>query len=238
MHVLHVAVKDNKMAEIKEVDEHQSYGMVSLSHVSSNGIPLFGSGVKHNNFVELKIKHAVRKKDAYHDHYFSKDRIVSVYLSPAQFTGMLTRTNTPGVPCTINWLTGDGYIDPPEERNIKTELYDDLKEQFKNLSDRVKELKDEIDADLKGPVNKAAKEKIKFNVMKIHQDLNANLTFLMRCQSTKLEDLGTQIVTEAEATVNGIIKQAGLEAIQEENKRLEFKNANQPKIKRIIKRIS
>ena len=209
-------------------DVHPSYGMVSLSHVSSNGIPLFGSGIKHNNFVELTIRHAESRGDAYHEHYFGRDKIISVFLSPAQFTGLLTRTNTPGVPCTISKLNGE-YIDPPEERNVKTELFDDLKSQFKKLEERVRVLKDEIDRDLKGPVNKAAKEKIKFNVMKIHQDIDSNLVYLMKCQTEKMEDIGTEIIADAEATVNTIIRQAGLESIQEENKRLKNRKLKQIK---------
>lgn len=224
------------MVDKKDIDEHPSYGMINLSHVTSNGTSLFGSGIKHGNFVELTIKHAERQKSAFHDHYFGRDSIVRIYLSPAQFTGMLTRTNTPGVPCTLNWIQGEGYIDPPEERNIKTELHTNLKSEFKKLEERVRILKDEIDADLKGPVKKAAKEKIKFNVMKIHQDISSNLSFLLECQTESLENIGTEIVAEAEATVNGIIRQAGLEAIREENKRLTqgyVKEEKKSKLKRI-----
>lgn len=213
-----------------EVDEHPSYGMISLSNVSvGRGIQLFGSGIKHGHFIELKIEHADRTRDKYRDHYFGKKQIISVFLSPAQFTGMLTRTNTPGVPCTINYLEHEGPIESAPEHNVKTELFDDLKKKFEELSKRVNALKNEIDDDLKGPVKKANKEKIKFNVMKIHQDISSNLHFLLKCQTEKLEQVGNQIVAEAESAIESMIKQTGLEHLKSQAKELQ----TTPKAKRI-----
>ena len=65
--------------------------------------------------------------------------------------------------------------------------------------------------------------------MKIHQDIDSNLVYLMKCQTEKMEDIGTEIIADAEATVNTIIRQAGLESIQEENKRLKNRKLKQIK---------
>ena len=83
---------------MKEKRNHPSYGQVSLSTIhSSGGVDLFGSRIKHGTFIELKIQTAELERDEFHDHYFGRDHIVKVWLSPAQFTGLLTQMNTPGV---------------------------------------------------------------------------------------------------------------------------------------------
>ncbi len=207
--------------------QHPAYGMVSISTININkGQVLFGSKIKHNTFIELKIERAEKKKDIYCDRYFGRNPLIKVRLSPSQFTGLLTQSNTPGVPCTIDFIQGEGVIEElPDNISVRGDFVKDITDQFKDLEKRVLELKNEINDDLKGPVKKATKEKIKSNVMKIHQDLESNLSFLMKCQIKKLEDVGTQIISEAEATVNNMIRATGLEHLK--NKTNQINQTNQ-----------
>jgi hypothetical protein len=200
----------------EKYEKHPAYGMASISTINiSKELVLFGSKIKHNTFIELKIERAEKKKSIYYDHYFGKKPLIKVHLSPSQFAGLLTQSNTPGVPCTIDFIQGEGAIERLSDNvSVRDDFVNDITNQFKDLEKRVLELKNEIDDDLKGPVKKATKEKIKSNVMKIHQDLESNLSFLMKCQIKKLEDVGVQIISEAEATVNNMIRATGLEHLK------------------------
>ncbi len=200
--------------------KHPAYGMISISTTQINkGKVLFGSKIKHNTFIELKIQQAEKKEDPFCNHYFGKKSLIKVLLTPSQLTGLLVQSNTPGVPCTIDFIQEKGVIEKlPEEPSVRDGFVDDITKQFKNLEERVLALKNEIDDDLKGPVKKAAKDKIKFNVMKIHQDLEFNLAYLMKCQIKKLEEVGIQVISEAEAAVNSMIKTTGLEHLRKESK--------------------
>lgn len=212
----------DKYFKSKERDSHPSYGMVSLSQISHNsGAQLFGSGIRHTNYMELKINHAERIRDPYGEHYFGKNRIITISLSPAQLSGLLTRTNTPGIPCTITFTEKDGVIETPPIHNVKVELIQDLKLKFQDVAKRVQELEKSIKSDLKGSPKKATKDKIKSEVGRLCNDISSNLLYLQQCQTEKMEQIGTEIIAEAESAMNSMINKAGLTHLQNQIKQIK-----------------
>ena len=213
--VKELRVKDKGSHREHELDAHPSYGMISISRQSwGGGGTLFGSKIKHNNIISLKISTAERSRDKYHDSYFSKDQIIEVLLSPAQFTSMLTQMNTSGVPCTLQWLKGEGTIESPPDHDTIDELKDDLTEAYAALADKINVLKESIDERLKGTVKKADKEEIKFSVMKIHQELDSNLEYLSRCQHKKLETTVSEAKAEVESAMVTTLINVGIEHLK------------------------
>lgn len=200
----------------KDMDLHESYGMISIGNIScgGKGQALFGSGINHNHFISLEIHTAERIRDAYTDHYFSKDKITEVFLSATQFAGLITRSNTSGVPCTLKWTQEKGHIKDVPQHNIKKEMHADLKRKFKNVGKRVKAMQDTIEECLTGTVKKADKDTIKSAINRIYNDVNSNLAYLQECQTEKLEKIGTEIVAEAEANITGLIKGLGLDELK------------------------
>jgi len=200
-----------------ELDEHESYGMISLTRQSwggrGGGASLFGSKIKHNNVISLKINHADRSRNKYSDFYYSKSQIIEILLSPAQFTSMLTQMNTSGSPCTLHWLNGESIEIPPDHDTID-ELKDDLAQKYKELAARVDEMKNTIDERLKGAVKKADKEAIKEAVYFIHQDLDSNLGYLRKCQYEKLEDTVSEAKAEVESAMVTTLINAGIEQLK------------------------
>ncbi len=210
-------------------DEHPSYGMVHLSNVSCSGkgMPLFGSSIRHDSFVELQIGRADRTRDKYTDHYYEHTPLISIHLSPSQFTSLLTRTNTSGVPCTINFLKEEGYIEQAPHHSVQKELFNDVKEKYTEIFKTVHSLKNSVATSFKsGPVNKSQKDEISFLVTKLHNDLSSNLDFLMKCHIEKLEKIGTEMVAEAEAKVSNLLKEIGLNQLG----RTEIENRGKPKL--------
>ncbi len=201
---------------------HESYGLIEILKVNSNNINLFGSGINHNTCFSLRISKAVLDTSAYTDFYSAdaKGKIIEVYLSPAQFVQMITSIGSDGVPCTIKYVNGEGYKENPPKHNIKQKLQTDLKNQFKDLANRVQKLSDTIDEKLKGKLLKKDKEAIKTTVNKIAQDISQNLPYLQQCQTKKLEEIGTQIVSEAESQISSLIYNKGLEKLLNTNKKL------------------
>lgn len=197
----------------EDLDQHPSYGLISIG-MRNGQKELFGSGITHNTWISLKISKAERSRTGYSDHYSEKGRIIEVDMSAAQFTGLLASMNTMGVPCSLNFIKGEGYIESPPEHNVKKEMLDDIKEQFSSLSKRVTELKNNIDDLLKGPIRKAEKDQIKKAVFKLEQDINSNIPYLSQCQLEKVEEFTAQAQAEVEATLNGLVKSAGLQALQ------------------------
>lgn len=234
-----MAVKFNKVQvdDIREkgagfngddIDKHPSYGMVSLGQThfggTGGGTTLFGSGVKHGTAISLKINYAERHRSAYHDSYFSKNRIIEIYVSASQFTTLLTKMNTTGVPCTLNWTAQDGHIESPPEHNVKQEMQTELKAKYADLAARVQSLEVVVQTALKGPVKATDKVKILNSVHKISQDVSGNMAFLQKCHTKTLEGIGSEIIAEAEAQLSGMITAVGLEHLQGQAKQLTLNN--------------
>jgi hypothetical protein len=197
-----------------DVDKHQSYAMVSISRQSwGNGATLFGSKIKHNNILSLKISHAERNRNKYYEHYFSKKQIIEVLMSPAQFTSMLTMMNTSGSPCTLSWLNGES-IEPPPDHDTIDELKDDLAEKYNELANTVRALKADIDGLLKGTVKKADKDAIKSAVHQIYNDVSSNILYLRKCQHEKLETTVAEAKAEVESAMVTTLINAGIEHIK------------------------
>jgi hypothetical protein len=212
----------------KDKDDHPSYGLLSLGTMScSPGRQLFGAGTKHSHLITLRITRATRSRDNYSESYFDRDRLIEVLLSPAQFANLMTRQNTIGVPCTLNYIKGEGRIEDPPEHNLKQELVNDVDEVYKVVGDRVKTLKAKINNLLTGTVKKDAKAEILSMVHMICNDVTSNLHYLKERQMKTLERMGTEVVAEAEAAINGLIESRGLQALQDEIKQMGFSGDKQ-----------
>lgn len=200
---------------MKTRHKHPSYGMISIARVNSNGTILFGSRIKHNDFIKLEICSAERERNEYSEHFFPKKTLVSVFLSSAQFSHMLTKSNTPGVPCTIEYTREDGHIDREKFlKSLRVELEEDTNEAFEKLKKRSHKLADIIQNEFKGPINKTKREEIKDLVIQIENDINSNLEFLLTQQIEKLEEVGAEIVSEAEARISSLVHEAGVKSLQ------------------------
>ncbi len=200
------------------VDTHPSYGMVSINRqqCSGDGRQLFGSGIRHNTMINLCIKKARRLRDEYYDHYSAKEQLIEILLSPAQFTAMITNMNTEGTPCTLAWLKDEGRIEEPPIHNIKQEINVDLDRKYRQVSKSAALLLKDLDILLSGTVKKSDKEKIKSRLYKVEQEIRSNLPYLQKCHTEKLEDIGIQVVAEAESAITGMINKLGLKELQKQ----------------------
>jgi hypothetical protein len=196
-------------------EKHPAYGMISISRVRSNGTILFGSRIKHNDYIRLDIHSAEKSRDAYSEHYFPRNTLISVNLSAAQFANMLVKSNTSGVPCTIEYIKDEGRITPLQKLDsLKTEIENDTTQELKKIQSAVKQLSQ---IDFKGVINKAKKDEIKSLINQLNNGINSNLDFLFEQQISKLEKVGSEIISEAEARITSLVHETGVNALKKQN---------------------
>ena len=65
--------------------KHPSFATISFTRTQGGSQALFGSSIKHNNAILLRISHAEKHRSNANDHIFSRGVIVEAYLSPTQF---------------------------------------------------------------------------------------------------------------------------------------------------------
>jgi hypothetical protein len=199
-------------------ENHPAYGMINISRVQSNGIILFGSRIKHNDYINLSIHSAEKVKDAYSEHYFPRKALININLSAAQFANMLVKSNTSGVPCTIEYTEKAGRI--PSIQNLsslKEEIKNDTAKELKKLQSLSKQLSTIVNKDFNGQINKTKKDIIRDLVIQINNGINSNLDFLFERQVSKLESVGSEIVAEAEARITSLVHETGIKALKKQN---------------------
>lgn len=141
--------------------DHESYGMVSLSRISSSGgHRLFMSALPfHHHSIRLRIHHGyLTRGEIVGDIAHAGPQIVEVELSAAQFAELITTMNVgDGVPCTIV-RHGRSMEEPPsidsEPENILSALPGGTSEKVRSkvttqINEMVREITDHVPFALK-----------------------------------------------------------------------------------------
>jgi len=201
-----------------DLDKHPSYGMVSISRTSCHpSVPAYGSKIKHNTLISLKVMRSEKNRDLYSEHFFSKKTIVELYFTPSQFAQMVSSINTSGVPCTLRFIEGEGWLEDTPTNDVKREMIDDIDRQMVKLKSVIAKLSNEA-SDLlekKGNLKKDDKNNISSLLTRIYNEINSNFDFLNRCQKEKLEDTVAEAQAQVEATINKTISDYGMNGIKE-----------------------
>ena len=70
-------------------NSHPCFGGISVSKINSNGTQLVGSDVDVNTFIKLDIHQSEITQKLSTDFYYNNNCIVSVYLTPVQYSEMI-----------------------------------------------------------------------------------------------------------------------------------------------------
>lgn len=183
-------------------EKHPSYGTIVFNRCFSNGTTLFGSNIKHNNYITLEIKHASMGRELHSDWVSDAAPICRVGMSYAQFAEAISSFGShPGVPVTIEFTEKDGYVeDRPEFKNKRIELDEELKQQMEEVTRTVAEASTSIGEILnkKGNVTKADKQEIMSILYKM-QNMMPNTEFIHKRMAEEMEKVVLEAKNEIEA---------------------------------------
>lgn len=189
------------MSKTKET--HESYGLVGVSRRTGDPVPLFGSSIRHQNYVALTIKRAERDRDLHRDWYYGHEHLIEIEMSNTQFAEMITTMNMGGgVPCTIRYVGYERMEDPPsiEQRKIfEDEFKADMQKVGNKISSAVKKAEELLSS--RGVLKKAERHEIVSLLKSISQDINSNMPFVQ----TQFNEAMNKTVLEAKNEVDGFI---------------------------------
>lgn len=196
---------------------HPAYGTVELSRISCNPpMTLFGSDVKHGNFIALRINTAKKYSDGNHDFIHSDKQLVEVYLSGVQFGELLTSMNYgSGVPCTINRRETDFNIpaiideSTPVSESRKA-LQIRIDRLMKNANDMIVKTENLLS---QKTINKKELKEIQNNLYTIKLELNENISYVAKSFDEKMDITVSHAKGEVEAFISSTINKAGIKAI-------------------------
>jgi hypothetical protein len=216
-------MKDNILGQ---EDKHESYAMLSISRVQNGGtgVNLFGSSIKHNQTIRLKISSGKKCRNLNRDWFYAGNQYIEIEMSPTQFAEAITSLNMgEGVPVTLRWLSGRGISDCPEE-NKRQEFereFDhhmiELKRKIQKLTEVTKELLNDSK-----PLKKSEKEQILNELRRIEQEIGDNIPFMYTSFNEQMDKTILEAKGEIEAFYTHKITSLGIEALKDQVKMIEI----------------
>ena len=186
-------------------------GMISWSK-SYNASPrnLFGTEIKTDNPITLRISKAEETRDLSRNWYHSLGQIVEIEMSPIQWAEFLTSGNTSGTPCTIRYIGGQRMSDPKE-----TEMFNDYNEEVEEHFDKFKEIEDVVKSAIDSKKPMGLKD-LSSLLNKIHNAI-ANVDFVKDSFKEDMNNIVGKAKAEFNAYVENRIHEIGIESFKKDS---------------------
>lgn len=213
---------------MKDWKTHKSWGMIGAYRCQGNATEFFQSDIPCNNHICIRIKTAQLHRDLNRDWVMGGDLLVSVKLTPMQWSEMLTNLNCgDGVPCTIEYTKEDNYIKFQQEED-KLELLlketdgkvDKGKEYIKSVETKITNLANEK------KISKKVAEELLLELGRANSCLGGDsIDFIKKQARCHIENMVVQAKANISAYIDQKIYSTGLQEL--EKLKLESKQKEQ-----------
>lgn len=190
---------------------HPAYGDISVSRITG-GTRLYGSELRHNGFLRLRISAAKTKRDLSSDwHHADHRTILEVDMSEAQWAQFLSSANYQGTRCTIAYRDGQPVPGLPEPKQKAQEF---AEESAAYMNEAVATLQ-EIHAGLSGiAMSKAKRKELQSAIERGVQQIASNQEFVAQRFKSFMERSTEEAKAEVNGHVRSVVQAAGLESLR------------------------
>ena len=218
---------DGPLGEYEET--HPAFGQVSFHRVQGHPGKLYGSNLDdHHTFITLEVKTSKRVHHG-NDWHFSKDLLIEVNLSAAQFAELLTTMNVgSGTPCTLRYVAPNGQGEIPEipmdQESEASRVEEQFRERLRKKVEKLKHNENEIQKILeKKNIGKKDRETIKALVYESYRFFVDAAPYAVQTFSEATQKLVSSAKAEVDAFITSVVQKAGMEALVEQSKQLKGK---------------
>lgn len=200
------------------IEKHPSYGLIGITRTYGGDNVLFGSSIKHNNTITLRISRAEYHRDLHHDSFYERDGIIEVSMSNSQFAELITSANIGGgVPCTIRRM-GKELVEPCPFKDKREQFTEELNNDLNKINKTSNEIISQVTQlfEEKKTLNKADKEAILSKLYTLNTQLNANSKFVYEMFQEQMDKTVKEAKGEVEAFVMNKINSMASEALRKE----------------------
>lgn len=204
----------------RTVVSHPAFGQISVSRRSAggNGVNLYDSDFGHNSFVSIEIKRSQLNRDLSRDWHYPREELIHIDMSESQWATFVSSFNAgSGVPCTITWLPGEGYVPGIPSFDRKDVFKKEMKETTQEAVDGIKEF---IAAVSETGLSKKKQEELVAGANKALRALTSSLTFVHDQFNEHVETTVERGKQEIHGYMNSAISRAGLAALANSNEPL------------------
>lgn len=215
--------------ENHEPERHPSYGVVEISRYSGHS-SLFCSPFKHQHYMGLRIKRAVKTRRLSNDNASTAGEVdlIHIAMSEAQWAKMISSAGIGGgTPCTIERLGAQQMPSCPEQEDIE-KFHDDIKAAAEKASESLTLAVKQAAALLASPTaTKAQRKEVLDAITKAQRQMTDTIPFVATQLQERMEHIVSEGKIEIEAFAQRTLLQTGLAAIANQAPKLTFSSAVQ-----------
>jgi hypothetical protein len=200
--------------------EHNSFGVIKLFKVQSNGTTLFGSALRHQGFIAVEVHRATLERHLHRDWIQSDEPIVRLEMSEAQWAQFVSSVGCgTGVPVTLNQAppigtrieSMDGLKSEPVKKTFDREIATKVAKMIENGTAALATL--EAMAEQKTVSKTELKTAI--SLMQNHiQNLPSNMKFVQTQFAETMEQTIQDGKIEMETFVGNLAMSTGLDVLR------------------------
>ena len=198
--------------------KHPAMGLVTLHRVTcgGKGMSLFGTEVKHREYIEITLHEANVERELYSDWTHQERALVSFALSSAQFADMLLKINDgDGVPATITWSYGKSHKMPDIQSKAETfrhETKSALDRGLGGFNDAFAAVKTALEEGQ--PLTKKGLRETASRFKALEDSLSGTVPFIIEQFSEQMEKVVSDAKAEYDAFVQTSVDKLGVQAIK------------------------
>ena len=195
--------------------QHPSFGMLGFSRVNGNSGYLFGTNVQPDNYIEMRLYTGRMKRDDIEDNFYPDDNILTVKMSPVQFSKLITSMNyARGVPCTITSFNGKKVEQAKNIENRKTfsaRSFNDKMSKFAASINKNMTTAEKLIA--KKNLSKKDQEELRMMLYGIQKELTSNIPFFRQMFQEEMDKIVVDAKAEIDAAIQHAVTKAGIKAL-------------------------
>ncbi len=204
-----------KIEQFKDAETNPAYGQILTARVSQGGggALLYGSDFQHGHYMVLTIYRSEKHRDLSHDWYFSREKLIEIAMSEAQYATFLSSPNMgDGTPCTIAWLDGERVPALTFGKDRKEQFSKELDHKLDVTNAALVKLREMIEG-LK--VSKRTKEALLNNADSAIRNLNSNTDYVASKFDEHMEKTVEKAKMEVNAYAGNTLRDLGRDALPE-----------------------
>lgn len=193
--------------------DHDAFGAISVYKTNSGkGVPLFGSALKHDQFVSIELSRAILIRDYNEDRHFSTDTITRFAMSEAQWARFVSSVgNGDGVPVTLERAPprGTSCVRSPgiDMENERVRYTQDVKREFQKVLSDIAGIKKQLeDLTVGTTASKTGLRQVISNFDTAMKNIPGNVAYLQERFIRTMEN----IVQDSKIEVETFVKNAAI----------------------------
>lgn len=189
---------------------HPCFAQISGSRRSGSSY-LYDSDFQHQHTVCITINTSELKRSLSNDWHYSKNQLIEVELSEAQWATFVSSLNAGGTPCTLRYKFGEAVPGLAEPINSREKFKVEVNETLQEGLDTLKKLREELEA---SKLSQKDKARLAGFLTRTERCFGGSFKFVADQFDEHIENTVERAKVEVNAYVNNMVMRSGLAALQ------------------------